>query len=270
MSDSPSHLYQHLRAVAEELACAHRVSSAYGNSTGKGDMREAAFHEWLKEFLPATLAVSKGEIIDSTGRRSREFDCIIHLPSCVPRIFGRAGRRIVPVEEVLLVLEVKSTLRAEDVRVFSDSLAALGEFERFFNPSEVFKGFAAAAGGDVQPFCVPAARREQGIAAIHGAIFAYEAPVRSVRSWLEATPTHPSSPAAVHVLQSEFWLQQLPSQWRGTQSGPDAFPAFASFLLMATRDDKDRWAFLRPQVQRYVDSIMREIEQKSGVDTSAV
>jgi hypothetical protein len=85
-------LHQHLLAVSEELQCAHRVSRSYGNTGGKGDMRETALRDWLGEFLSARLAISKGEIVDSSGRRSREFDCIVHLPSLAPRIFGRAGR----------------------------------------------------------------------------------------------------------------------------------------------------------------------------------
>ena len=81
----------------------------------------------------------KGEICDSTGRRSVEFDIIISYLSSAIRLFGTAINQVLPIESVLAVLEVKSILAKESVTTFNSNLAHLNTFDRYYVPTLLYK-----------------------------------------------------------------------------------------------------------------------------------
>lgn len=87
----------------------------------KGSLNEVAFANWLRNYLPRTLDVSAGEIIDSFGGRSRQADVVIYDAATTPRFLSRGGIDVVPIEPVYGVVEVKTYLnKAEIENCFSN------------------------------------------------------------------------------------------------------------------------------------------------------
>jgi hypothetical protein len=72
-------LIEHYRNLSHDLASQYRLSSAYGHRGSKGQLREDILMTTLQGMAHDFVKLCKGEICDSTGRRSAEFDIIISL-----------------------------------------------------------------------------------------------------------------------------------------------------------------------------------------------
>ncbi|MGH0255228.1 DUF6602 domain-containing protein [Sinorhizobium meliloti] len=81
----------------------------------KGSLNETAFSDWLRTYLPRTLEVSAGEIIDSFGGRSRQVDVVIYDATATPRFLSRGGIDVLPIEPVYGVVEVKTYLNKVEI-----------------------------------------------------------------------------------------------------------------------------------------------------------
>jgi len=76
---------------------------------------EEIFRAFLREYLPKSLDISTGQIIDSSGGISRQLDVIISDALKTP-IFYRSGElRVIPVECVYTVIEVKALLDTKEI-----------------------------------------------------------------------------------------------------------------------------------------------------------
>ncbi len=82
-----------------------------------GRAREEALTDHLRSFLPPSIGLSTGFVIDAHGGRSRQIDLIIHFAD-YHAVFMVNGIPLVPVEAVIAVLEIKSSVR--DQQVLSD------------------------------------------------------------------------------------------------------------------------------------------------------
>jgi len=87
-----------------------QARAAVAHSGLKGTLNETAFANWLRQYLPRTLEVSAGEIIDSVGSRSRQIDVAIYDAASTPRFLSRDQISVIPVEPVFAVIEVKTYL----------------------------------------------------------------------------------------------------------------------------------------------------------------
>jgi hypothetical protein len=87
----------------------------------KGASFEETFRTFLREYLPQLLDVSTGVLVDAHGSASRQLDVIISDSAKTP-IFYRGGDiRVIPVECVYAVIEVKAYLDANELdRVFQN------------------------------------------------------------------------------------------------------------------------------------------------------
>lgn len=75
--------------------------------------REDAVKKFLKEFLPSTYMLGKGEIIDSNANRSRQVDIII-CNQYHPFTISSSGRGLFFAEGVVCAIDVKSGLSNKD------------------------------------------------------------------------------------------------------------------------------------------------------------
>ena len=76
-----------------------------------GGRREDLLRDTLRDFLPARLAVERGEIISTDGRRSDAVDLIVYDAFETPVLDrSQGGGVVVPIEGVYAVIEVASKL----------------------------------------------------------------------------------------------------------------------------------------------------------------
>lgn len=127
---------QVIERVGYEFQARLDKTEIYRHPTGVGDSREDLFRDYLTEVLPPRFTVDRGKIIDSLGNLSAEFDVIISERSEVAPGMNFSDRRLVPIESVYAVFEVKSLLNREAFDQFTESVRSLDAFKRFFIPTQ--------------------------------------------------------------------------------------------------------------------------------------
>ncbi len=76
----------------------------------KGDANEEVVREFFRQYFPRTLDISKGVLVDSDGKQSRQLDIIISDNSKTPTFFQSGRTRVIPIECAYAVIEVKAYL----------------------------------------------------------------------------------------------------------------------------------------------------------------
>jgi len=91
--------------------------------------REDAVRNFLKEFLPLTYMLGKGEIIDSTDNRSRQVDVII-CNQYHPFTISSSGRGLFFAEGVVCAIDVKSDLSNKEIKRALLQVQSIKKLER--------------------------------------------------------------------------------------------------------------------------------------------
>ena len=81
-----------------------------------GNFRELFLSELIKPYLSPQMEIATGKIIDSYRNQSNQIDTIIYDSSIIPPALIIQGLSVIPVEAVLATIEVKSTLRLDDLK----------------------------------------------------------------------------------------------------------------------------------------------------------
>jgi hypothetical protein len=103
--------------VAAQMTARFTKSRAALDHSGlKGRANEEVVREFLRDHLPRQLDVYSGQIIDTLGRQSREMDVIISDSLKTPVFYDDGGSRVVPVEPVYSIVEVKAHLDTEELQ----------------------------------------------------------------------------------------------------------------------------------------------------------
>ncbi len=93
----------------------NRAGSALSHAGMKGSSAEETLRTFLREYLPRSLDVSSGILVDAEGRTSRQLDVIIFDAAKTPVLHRSGEDRVVPVECAYAVIEVKSKLNAKEL-----------------------------------------------------------------------------------------------------------------------------------------------------------
>jgi hypothetical protein len=76
----------------------------------KGDAIEECVRIFLRQYLPKTLDISSGILVDSDGRQSRQLDIVVSDAAKTPVFFQSEKVRVIPAECAYAIVEVKSSL----------------------------------------------------------------------------------------------------------------------------------------------------------------
>jgi hypothetical protein len=90
------------------LVASFGAASSLGDALTKGELREEELVAALRPFLPARYGIVKGIVINADGIESDPQDLILYDTAVVPTVLGSGTTRIVPVEGVVAVLQLKS------------------------------------------------------------------------------------------------------------------------------------------------------------------
>lgn len=112
-----SRLVDALQSVAQQMLADFEGTALIEHRGSKGTVREAGLRDiYLKRYLPGTvMAVGSGEAVATDGSRSRQQDIMIVHPT-TPPLFERDDYRVVPIECLHGVIEVKSNLTVDELR----------------------------------------------------------------------------------------------------------------------------------------------------------
>lgn len=105
------------KAKVEEIRLRYEsICELVEHNGEKGIENELILIDFLKEFLPKSYSVGRGFIIDSNGNTSNQCDIVIYDNLYNPNIIKLSSNTYFPVESVYCVIEVKTTVRDEDMK----------------------------------------------------------------------------------------------------------------------------------------------------------
>jgi hypothetical protein len=99
-----------------------------------GNERELGLANFLKAYLPAKYTLVDGEIVDTFGQTSRQCDLIIYDQLNCPLLFAGRDYKILPIEPVLAMIEVKSRLSIAELRDASKKIKSVKVLNRENGP----------------------------------------------------------------------------------------------------------------------------------------
>jgi len=257
---------KHLECISAKFLAEYKLAETYRHRGGRGEIRETILTDWLNEFLPDNISVTKGEIVDSNLNRSKEFDIIVYLKSGIPKLFSSQEKRVIPVENVLTVIEVKSKLNNKNYIVeFGEKLSELNEFSRYFKPTQLYAQISRITGNpgfSEEPLKANEARK--GVGRISGGLFAFEAcSQETVSGYLNAIDS-PANFSWVFVLEKCFWLYDLSNNSWDAKNRIKVNPLlFLAFSLIELCKDKERFIHVEPNFARYMDNTARYFDENS-------
>lgn len=115
-----------LRAVADQMLADFEQSALIEHRGSKGTVRESGLRDiYLGRYLPGSVrAVGSGEAVATDGTRSGQQDIMIVHPT-TPPLFERDDYRMVPIECLHGVVEVKSNLTVDELKKSWESIRKL-------------------------------------------------------------------------------------------------------------------------------------------------
>lgn len=102
-----------LRRLQAEVDGFNRLVSHQGE---RGRENELALARILQALVPSRYAVGTGLLIDSFDEASKQCDVVLFEQADQPRLLGQTTQLLHPVETVRAVIEVKTTLNADEIR----------------------------------------------------------------------------------------------------------------------------------------------------------
>ena len=107
----PSVVFQNvLKHARDELLLADAKATSFDHTVIRGDERAAALANFLRNRLPRSLAIGKGEAIDYKDNRTGQLDLIIYDQARSSPVTVQQENLLVPAESLFAVIEVKSIL----------------------------------------------------------------------------------------------------------------------------------------------------------------
>lgn len=100
-----------------------------------GVLREGLIEALIQPLLMAPYKAGTGVIIDAVGNQSGQCDIIVYDESIFHPLYLNRGAGIYPIESVMAVLEIKSTLKLDSIRQSIDISKALKQM-KMTRPSE--------------------------------------------------------------------------------------------------------------------------------------
>jgi hypothetical protein len=122
MSDNQRRFSAFIDAERSSLIAAAQRARVLDHRTSRGSDYERSIRAWVRDFVEPEYTVSEGEVIDSFNthqeKDSHQIDAIVHKNTRHARRFTfGGGMRLVPIESVALVLEVKLAIDATKFKV---------------------------------------------------------------------------------------------------------------------------------------------------------
>lgn len=251
-------LIEHYRNISNHLLSQYRLSSTYGQRGSKGQLREDFLTKTLEGMSHDNIRLVKGEICDSSGRRSPEFDIIISYLSNAIKLFGSDITHVIPVETVLSVIEVKSILSKKDILKFNQDLTHLNSFDRFYTLSPMYEQLCKIKGTNeyavINDRTIPPNDHLLGISPILGCMVAFEAPnTETVQGWLSDLETELNFAQILVINRFLATRDKTKNSWQISEKGVDSFSLFACIYSEFLTNTNDREYHVQTDTKRYID-----------------
>jgi len=124
---------------AQMLSDFEKSRQALSHAGLKGDANEEIVRSFLRQYLPNNLEISSGIVVDSNGNKSRQLDIILHDSAKTPVFYQNTSTRVIPIECVYAVIEVKAFLDKNELEKCFENMKSLKTLEKkaFFESNSV-------------------------------------------------------------------------------------------------------------------------------------
>lgn len=107
------------------------IRASLEQSGNKGTSLEKIVIEFLRQYLPKNLGITSGEITDSDGNSTKQMDVIIYDEIKSPLLYDVGDIRVIPIECVYAVIEVKSNIASQnDVDDLFEKMASVKKLQK--------------------------------------------------------------------------------------------------------------------------------------------
>ncbi|MFV8845025.1 DUF6602 domain-containing protein [Serratia fonticola] len=112
-------------ALSLELSAKFQKTVQIRHNGGKGDNREDAFVDFLKEYLPNKYGIGRGEVISPENEISGELDVVIFDKDHCPLFLKSDSHSLYPRESVFGAISMKSHLDSDELKDAYKNIASL-------------------------------------------------------------------------------------------------------------------------------------------------
>jgi hypothetical protein len=174
------------QVAAQMRADLQRARAALKHPGLKGDSFEEIFRRFLRDYLPTALDISTGVLVDSSGAQSRQLDVIISDARQTPIFYKNQDTRVIPVECVYAVIEVKADLTQQELERAFENMQSVRKLQK--------RAYIRPSGPIIQNERMYG--REWEIWPINYHIFAFDSPdLIRLGEWLQIRYTQAQPPA---------------------------------------------------------------------------
>ena len=90
-----------------------------------GSLRESFLIQFFQNLVPESVLIQSGFITDASGNISPQLDFIVVRKSSIPFFEMKEGISVIPIESVILIAEIKSTLRITDLEQIESQVSRI-------------------------------------------------------------------------------------------------------------------------------------------------
>lgn len=108
-------LIEHKIRTSYEL---YKAAGLLDHGGEKGSLRELFLIDLIQSIIPHQFGIGSGIIVDKWKRQSKQHDIIVYDKRLIPPLLTEGRGGIFPVDSVLRVVEIKSTLTKNDVEQY--------------------------------------------------------------------------------------------------------------------------------------------------------
>ena len=131
-----------LRRLEAEVDTFNRLIDHQGE---KGRENELSLARIIEKLIPSRYGIGSGLLIDSEGNYSKQIDIVVFDSSNEPTLMAQTNQVLFPVENVLLCIEVKTTVDKSEIDDATSKMRSIRELRtRGRLPSFCLFGYSAA------------------------------------------------------------------------------------------------------------------------------
>lgn len=98
--------------------------------TVTGEILENTVRRFLTDYFPRSLGITSGFIVDVNGNETKQMDVIIYDAFRTPTFINSENIRVIPVECVYAVIEVKSRINTKDLNEILANMKSLKSLQK--------------------------------------------------------------------------------------------------------------------------------------------
>lgn len=124
-----------IKSAAKRMLLDFEDSRHIEHKLTKGRAREySVFEQFLRPYLPTRYSVGSGIVIDASSRQSRQQDLVVYDELYSPKLLDIESDKILFIESVIAVLEVKSVINHDELKDIIQKSASVWKLSKSPQP----------------------------------------------------------------------------------------------------------------------------------------